>query len=68
MEDILRNGLHALIEQRRPVSILALPKLLTNKSYRTEVLAEVRNPAVLDFFNNTHRAILRAVDGSESSG
>jgi hypothetical protein len=53
MEDILRNGLHALIEQPRPVSILALPKLFTNKSYRSEVLAEVRNPAVLDFFINT---------------
>jgi hypothetical protein len=53
MEDILRNGLHALIEQRRPVSILALPKLLTDKGYRTEVLAEVHNPAVLDFFHKT---------------
>jgi len=54
MEDILRNGLHALIEQPRPLSILALPKLLTNKSYRSEVLKEVRNPAVLDFFHNTY--------------
>ena len=54
MEDILRNGLHALVEQPRQVSILALPKLLTNKSYRAEVLAGVTNPAVLDFFNNTY--------------
>src|SRR5580693_8152154 len=46
MEDILRNGLYALIEQPRPVSILALPKLLSNKCYRAEMLAEVRNPAV----------------------
>jgi hypothetical protein len=54
MEDILRNALHALVEQRRPVSILALPKLLTDKDYRSEVLADVRNPAVLDFLHNTY--------------
>ena len=53
MEDILRNSLHALIEQQRPVSILAVPKLLTDKDYRTAVLGEIRNPAVLDFFHNT---------------
>jgi hypothetical protein len=54
MEDILRNGLYALIDQPRPVSILALPKLLTNTAYRAAVLAEVGNPAVLDFFHNTY--------------
>ena len=53
MEDILRNGLHALIEQPRQVSILALPKLLTDSKYRASVLAAVTNPAVLDFFHNT---------------
>ena len=54
MEDILRNGLYALIEQPRPVSILALPKLLSDQTYRTHVLGNVRNPAVLDFFHNTY--------------
>jgi hypothetical protein len=54
MEDILRNGLYALIEQPRSVSILALPKLLTDAAYRTAVLSEVMNPAVLDFFHNTY--------------
>ncbi len=54
MEDILRNGLYALIEQRRSVSILALPKLLTDQAYRAQVLDSVRNPAVLDFFHNTY--------------
>ena len=54
MEDILRNGLYALIEQPRPVSILALPKLLTNQTYRKQVLSNVRNPAILDFFRNTY--------------
>ena len=54
MEDIFRNGLHALVEQRRPVSVIALPKLLTNADYRASVLRDVRNPAVLDFFHNTY--------------
>jgi hypothetical protein len=53
MEDILRNGLYALIEQRNAVSILALPKLLTDGDYRARALADVHNQAVLDFFQNT---------------
>ena len=53
MEDIFRNGLYALIEQPEPVSILALPKLLTDGAYRRAALAAVRNPAVLDFFRHT---------------
>jgi len=54
MEDILRNGLHAMIEQPRPVSILGLPKLLTDDAYRAAVLDSVRNPSVLDFFQTTY--------------
>jgi hypothetical protein len=54
MEDILRNGLYALIEQPSPVSILALPKLLTDQGYRTYILSRTQNPAVLDFFHNTY--------------
>ena len=54
MEDILRNSLHALIEQSHPVSILALTKLLTDSAYRAAVLSEVQNPAVLDFFHTTY--------------
>ncbi len=54
MEDLLRNGLYALIEQPRPVSILALPKLLTDAVYREQMLGNVRNPAVFDFFHNTY--------------
>ena len=53
MEDILRNALHALIEQPRPVSILALTKLLTDSAYRAQALSHVTNPAVLDFFRTT---------------
>src|SRR5665213_4542646 len=54
MEDLLRNGLYALIEQPRPISIVALPKLLSDRTYRPHVLDNVRNPAVLDFFHNTY--------------
>jgi hypothetical protein len=54
MEDIFRNSFHALIEQPRPVSLVALPKLLTDTGYRTRVLSETRNPVVLDFFQNTY--------------
>ena len=54
MEDILRNGLHALIEQPSPVSILALPKLLSDQAYRAHILNHPQNPAVLDFFRNTY--------------
>jgi hypothetical protein len=53
MEDILRNGLYVLIEQPSLVSILALPKLLTDQAYRTHILSRAQNPAVLDFFHNT---------------
>jgi DNA helicase HerA-like ATPase len=54
MEDILRNSLHALIEQPSPVSLLALPKLLTDDSYRGFVLERVSNPVVLQFFRGTY--------------
>jgi hypothetical protein len=50
LEDILRNGLYALAEQPEPVSLIALPKLLTNVAYRKQVLAHVTNPIVQDFF------------------
>jgi integrase len=54
MEDIFRNSLYVLIEQPQPVSILAVPKLLTDKACRAYALASVHNPSVLDFFHNTY--------------
>lgn len=54
MEDILRNSLYALIEQPIPLSLLALPKLLTDEVYRAALLKRVTNPAVLDFFRTTY--------------
>jgi hypothetical protein len=53
MEDILRNSLYALVEQPRPVSLLALPKLLTDTDYRAAMLARITNPSVIEFFRNT---------------
>jgi len=50
MEDILRNAAFALIEQPQPVSLLALPKLLTDQAYRRQLLTHVSNPAVRGFF------------------
>ena len=54
MEDILRNSLYVLIEQPSSVSILALPKLLSDQAYRTHLLSRTQNPAVLDFFHNAY--------------
>ena len=54
MEDILRNSLYALIKQPVPLSLIVLPKLLTDETYRASLLARVENPAVADFFNNTY--------------
>ena len=52
MEDIIRNSLFALVEQPEPVSIVAVPKLLTDSGYRAEVLRAVTNAGVLDFFHS----------------
>jgi type IV secretory pathway TraG/TraD family ATPase VirD4 len=54
LEDIFRNSLYALIEQPSPLSLIALPKLLTDEAYRASILARVENPAVVDFFRNTY--------------
>jgi hypothetical protein len=51
MEDILRNAAFALSEQPQPVSLLAIPRLLTHPNYRSAVLRHVKNPAVRGFFH-----------------
>jgi len=53
MADVLRNSLHILIEQARPVSILAVTKLLTDPGYRAKALGNASNPAALEFFHKT---------------
>lgn len=54
MLDILRNALFVLIEQPFPTSLVALPKLLSDKEFRSEMLARVRDPIVLDFFHTNY--------------
>ena len=51
LEDILRNSAYALFEQKQPVSLVAIPKLLTNTEYRKQILKQVSNPAVRNFFD-----------------
>ncbi len=50
LEDILRNAAFALIEYPQPLSLIAIPKLLTSVEYRRRVLRHVTNPAVRHFF------------------
>ena len=54
LEHILANALAALLEhgERHPVSLLALPQLLTNERFRREVLKSVTDPVVRDFWLN----------------
>src|SRR5579864_1523544 len=53
MADVLRNSLHILIEQPRPVSVLAVIKLLTDPAYRAQALQMATNPIALEFFHKT---------------
>jgi hypothetical protein len=54
LENILRNGLFALVEQPVPVSLAGLPKFLTNTEYRAAALRNVKNPVVRSFFENEY--------------
>ena len=49
-EYILEHAVYALLEQPQPVTLAALPKLLTDENYRKQILAHVSDPAVLSFF------------------
>lgn len=50
-EYILSNAAFALLEQAQPVSLLALPKLLTDRKYRQQILRSVTDPVVQSFFH-----------------
>lgn len=50
-EYILEHAVYALLEQKKPVSLAALPKLLMDHEYRKQVLKNVADPAVLSFFH-----------------
>ena len=60
-EYILEHAVYALLEQPEPVTLAALPKLLTDPVYRGHVLSNVTDPAVLSFFHfyETQTARLR---------
>jgi hypothetical protein len=50
-EFILSNVAFALLSQPTPVTLAAIPKLLTDPAYRASVLRHVTDPAVRWFFN-----------------
>ncbi len=50
MEDILRSTLFALVEQPQPYSLLAVPRVLNDASFRRRILKHVTNPVVRAFF------------------
>ena len=49
-EWILENSVYALLEQPEPVTLAALPKLLTDENYRKQILKNVSDPAIQGFF------------------
>lgn len=50
-EWLLEHFLYALLESPEPVTLAALPKLITDKKYRASIVAHVSDPAVLQFFD-----------------
>jgi Type IV secretion-system coupling protein DNA-binding domain len=50
-EWLLEHFLYALLESPEPVTLAALPKLITDKRYRASIVAHVTDPAVLQFFD-----------------
>lgn len=49
-EFILSNVAFALLEQPQPMTLLAIPKLLTDSTYRAQIVRHVADPAVQWFF------------------
>jgi type IV secretory pathway TraG/TraD family ATPase VirD4 len=49
-EYILEHAVYALLEQKEPVTLAALPKLLIDHSYRQQIVKNVSDPAVKSFF------------------
>jgi hypothetical protein len=50
-EWLLEHFLYALLESPEPVTLAALPKLITNKEYRASIVKHVTDPAILQFFD-----------------
>jgi len=49
-EYILQNSAYAVLEQPQPVSLAALPRVLTDDQYRKRLLEHVTDPAIQSFF------------------
>src|SRR5438034_1169218 len=49
-EYILEHVVYALLEQKQPVTLAAVPKLLIDHKYRKQILQNVSDPAVQSFF------------------
>src|SRR5437867_1380251 len=49
-EYILEHVVYALLEQKQPVTLAAVPKLLIDHNYRKQILQSVSDPAVQSFF------------------
>jgi hypothetical protein len=49
-EYILEHAVYALLEQPEPVTLAALPKLLIDPIYRKQIVSNVTDPAVKQFF------------------
>lgn len=49
-EYILEHCVYALLEQKEPVTLAALPKLLIDHTYRKQIVKNVSDPAVKSFF------------------
>jgi type IV secretory pathway TraG/TraD family ATPase VirD4 len=50
-EYILEHVVYALLEQKQPVTLAAVPKLLIDPNYRRQILKSVSDPAVQNFFH-----------------
>ena len=50
-EYICSNASYALLSQPEPQTLVAIPKLLTNKEYRDRIAAHITDPAVREFFD-----------------
>jgi type IV secretory pathway TraG/TraD family ATPase VirD4 len=49
-EYILEHAVYALLEQKEPVTLAALPKLLVDADYRRRLVSNVTDPAIRAFF------------------
>jgi type IV secretory pathway TraG/TraD family ATPase VirD4 len=49
-EYILEHCVYALLEQKQPVTLAALPRLLVDANYRRHIVKNVTDPAIRSFF------------------